>query len=257
MTKSLKEEIETFKNKFSSFTFELNIGHYVGEINDFISQKVYDEDKKLIAIYFRKRFEVQNLLPEKYNVMIYNNEIPLILDSIKKYFYLGKTNYIIANIDNVKYLIYKNFNQINIKEYCNLNNSKNIEYLVQKTFAFNWLMCIKNGMCLSYENNILVKSINPMVSKVSECSTSLILHTIGETGYISNINKDIISPTIINKWFDGKLEIFYETARRLIEGIDIDIFRANLFEIISFYNKEYVDWCNNVYHRFKFIKGVI
>lgn len=253
--KYLKDEINNITDCKCISSF-LNIGHFIGEIEDYISEKIYDEDNNLIHINLNKRFEIQDNFPEKYNIVNYTNEVPLILDSIKKYFYLGKNNYILVTIKGVKYIINKNYNQISIKDYISLNDSKNIEHLIRKIFAFNWIMCVKNGMCLSYEKNILVKSLNPLVTRVNECSTSLILYTIGESGYISDISKDVISTTILNKWFDGKIEIFYKVARNLLEGIDIDFFRNRFVEIINFYNKDYIGWSNSVYERLRFIKGV-
>jgi hypothetical protein len=230
-------------------------GHYIGDIDNFISEKFYknnleSEDKILSSIKLNINIDNQNI----YNVIDYTNEVPLILDSMKSYFFIAKTHYIVANIEGKKYLVYRNQNEVSLNHYLN-NNIKNVEYIVQRIFTFSWLMCIKKGFCLSYEDKIMVKNLNPFLTKVSECKSLLQGFTINEKKYMIDINEDV-STTILSKWFKGEIEIFYNVAKEMLEGVDIEAFRSSFKDVILFYNDDYVCWINSVYNRMKFIKNL-
>jgi hypothetical protein len=251
--KNLYYQIENIK-ECNSIKDIIQTGHYIGSIDKIIDEIIYKNNE---IDKFKINMNLYDDDKLAYNVFKYKNEIPLIVDSMKKYFSLIKNNYVIANIKNERYLIYRSHNHISVEDYLKVNSIKYIIDSVRDIFAFNWFMCVKNGVCLSYEKNIKIRTFNPLITNIGECTLSLLPYTIGETGYISDINKDIISPTILNKWFDGKLETFYKVARRLLEGIDADAFRNYLEEIINFYNKDYISWVNNVYNRVKFIKSCL
>jgi hypothetical protein len=227
-TKNLNYQFENIK-ECNSVRGIFQTGNYIGSIDKIIDEISFFDDEIV-------KFKINTSIDEKfeYSVFKYKNETPLIVDSMKKYFSLIKNNYVIANIKNERYLIYRSHNHISVEDYLKVNSIKYIIDSVRDIFAFNWFMCVKNGVCLSYEKNIKIRTFNPLITNIGECTLSLLPYTIGETGYISDIKKDIISPTILNKWFEGKLENFYKVARRLLEGIDPDTFRNHLEEIISF-----------------------
>ena len=66
-----------------------------------------------------------------------------------------------------------------------------------------------------------------------------------------------VPKNVLNKWFDGSLEVFYKEVKNLIRGIDADDLRSKLIDIVNFYNNDYVSWVNVVYERFRYIRDLV
>jgi hypothetical protein len=261
-----KDELEN--NMICSSVFKLlKWGNYIGNLDELISEKKIEmiRNDKNILIQL-KVFGISDYLNsdihpaikpeyEVFSVIKFKNDIPLILDITKKMFCIYNCDYVIGKIEGEKYLIYKNDNNVSLNDYLQHNEKRNISYLVKLIFVFNWIMCVKNGLCLSYENNIFIKSLNPFVSDTVECKNFIQAFSINENNFTYDADK-VISPTILNKWFDGEVENFYNLARNMLNGINADVFRGKFKEIINFYNPEYIPWSNTVYERISFIKNM-
>lgn len=228
------------------------------EIKEIIPiNEVYDENDTLCKITDSETNTI-------YNVKPFTNEFPLILDEVKKYFYLIKTRYVLSNIKNKTYLIYKNENEFK------LNDIKDKQFLfdnfciyenVKRIILFNWIMNVKYGYSLSFENNILIKTSNPLITKLEECKSILYVYTCNETDFTFNEqsawNRNFEVPkNMLNKWFKGSLEEFYKEAKNLIGGMDADLFRSKFSDIVNYYNNDYISWVNVAYERFRFIKNL-
>ncbi len=261
-------EIENDKVCSSVFDF-INWGHYIGRLDELFQEslklsikqidKIFDKDNNLTHIKVLNSSYSNNTIfnpeYELYNVIKFKDETSLILDKVKKMFYNIKCNYVVGKIDGVKYLIYKNHNEVSLVDYLNRNDKENVDYLIKRIFVFNWIMCVKNGLCLSFENNIFIKSLNLFPTNTIECKDFIHTFSINEYNFTYNVDKTI-SPAILNKWFDGKLEKFYEIAKDSLDGINPETFRGIFKDVINFYNPDYIPWNNVVYERMIFLKNM-
>jgi hypothetical protein len=195
----------------------------------------------------------------KYNIIPFVNEFPLILDEIKKYFYLIRTGYKpMINHNHEIYLMYKNENiiSVNFDKLISIKNSYFYES-VRRIFVFNWIMAIKGGYSIGFENNILVKTSNPLITKIEECDYILHVYTRNETDFNFESERNFEVPkNMLNKWFKGSLEEFYKEAKTLIMGMDADVFRSKFSDIVNYYNNNYISWVNVAYERFRFVKNL-
>lgn len=247
-----------FKEQFNSVK-ELNDSDniyldykYIGSLDKIIIDKQYNENNKLESVILNNSC--------KYKVFPYKNELPLILDLIKKYFYISRTKYDIVYIDKSLYYIFENDNSISLSYYLSKLGkceNYNIKESVKRILAFNWLMCIKNGYSLMFEDDIIIKSDNKMVSKIEECDSLLYCYSYNENDFVIVKNgKSDIPKNALNKWFDGSLEEFYKVVKSMIQGIEADFMRSKILDIVNEYNNDYVVWVNAVYERFRFIKNL-
>jgi hypothetical protein len=242
MYKNLKEQYTNIIEAENS-SFKIFDGNFVGSIDKYIKEKIYDENNKLIKII--------NINNDSFNLLLMTNELPLILDSIKPYFYLIKTKYNIVLIENVKYLMYECENEITLSKYMSSKNDNCfLMENVRRRIVFNWLMCIKKCSKSYYEENIYIKTYNPLITRVEECSNLLKFFTINENDYYTDILKNSEIPkSVLDEWFNGSYEIFYSYVQELLKGIDVNILRSKISNIIGFYNGEYAYWLNSVYDR--------
>lgn len=243
MYKTLKEQFISVKEIKDKSYLVLN-GNYVGKLDNKIVDKLYNIENKLTKIKFIDNEE------NYYNVQIFINELPLIIDSLKNYFYVNKTRYNIGEIDNKKYLFYESTNEIPFTEF-NKNNKESelIKSHIRKIIIFQYLMCIK-PLNSSIENNIFVKSNNSLITKIEECDSLISFYTFNENDYYMDINKSPEIPKIlINSWFNGDLNFFNECIKQNLNGIDANTLRNKLNDIVSFYNSDYKCWINSVFNR--------
>jgi hypothetical protein len=251
----------------------VDYGHYIGNLDKLINEnqiiKVI-ENQEILRLKISKSQSIKNLFDNQpnypefrsflepnetlYNVIKYTNAIPLILDTIKKIFYISRCDYIVGEIKDKKYLIYKNYNEVSLNDYLKRNGKDNVSRQVQSIFIFNWLMCVKNGLTPAYENNIYIKSINPFITDIIECSDCLQAFSINENNFLYDTEREI-SSGILTKWFDGNLEKFYKMSKSFLEGINIENFRYRFRDVVNFYDNDYIPWVNSVYDRMNFIKN--
>jgi hypothetical protein len=224
-------------------------GSDIGNIDHLINEKFFSENKKLHKVKLNNNGYL--------SLNEFDNEFPLILDTLKKYFNVFPTLYNIVYINNKKYLAYPFSNEISLSEYVNYNNKKQkrINSLllddIRNLFVFNWLMCVKN----SYE--ILVRPFSECkFIDTKECD-SLILFSIGEKTFHYLESDSGLPKTIINEWFEKSVELFYDYAIKMVKSINPDIFRNEITEIVNKHgNDTFVSWVNVVYNRIRDIKNL-
>jgi hypothetical protein len=182
-------------------------------------------------------------------------EYPLVLDIVKTYFRIYKTNYHSVTVEGVKYLASISHNEVSLEDY--IKSCNGIENLrpslindIRRIFAFNWIMCVTSNN----DNKIYIRNLDHTSLEVllpgkdgvrslessdsgSHASRSIVYpFTFNERGYskdyipgatrTTDIANSDISEKILNKWFKGDREFFYEHVKRLID-------RANLFKTDS------------------------
>ncbi len=254
MFKNLKEQLKSVK-EINDKTYLIFNGDYVGKLDNKISNKIFldstNSENKLTKISFIDNEGVY------YNVQKFTNELPLIIDKIKSYFYLINTRYNIGEIDNVKYLYYEYSNEIPFSQFKD-ENKENFFVIsnMRRIIIFQYLMCIKPLNC-SIENNIFVRSNNPLITRPQECNFLLHFYTVNENDYFMDLNKGFEIPnTLINTWFDGDINIFNECISQSLKGIDANVLRNKLSDIVKFYNDDYKYWINSVYNRVLNFKNI-
>jgi hypothetical protein len=232
---------------------------------DFKGTRTEGSDKERSS---RNPLDSEEIEGVKYNIIPFVNEFLLILDDIKKYFYLIRTGYKpMINDNNEIYLMYKNENiiSVNFDKLISIKNSYFYES-VRRIFVFNWIMAVKGGYSIGFENNILVKTSNPLITKIEECDYILYVYTHNENGFNFESERNFEVPkNMLNKWFKPKgirnqgkkpLDEFYKEAKNLIMEMDADVFRSKFSDIVNYYNPNYNNWVNVAYERFKFIKNL-
>lgn len=243
-------------------------GKYMGNIDKHIIEKIYQEKegsgskRETPEPSFSKLIRIKLGEDKIYNCYKFTNELTLIVDLIKKYFFIRRNFYDVVSITNEKnikelYIIYEYENDITLMEY--KSDNKKIGYLVndsiKRIIAFNWLLCIKRGTN-NIENKIFVRSGIKHLTRVKECR-SVILFTNPEKNYYLNSETSFDIPKhILNEWFEGKIENFYISMKEMIRGIDENYFREELKKIIGLYNNDYLYWLNSVIERFRFVKNM-
>jgi hypothetical protein len=270
MSKIIKQ-IEFIKDKEIDSLINLTLdGNYIGNIDNFIKEKFYKEGN-LYRIIIGFPQENNLYMSEKfvYNVTKYTNEFPIIIDKVKNFFNLISVRYNIVTINKENYLIYKNYNEVTLKDYLEIiDNSEQDSYKnqkikddVKKVIGFSWLMCIKNGAYSGvggFENNILIKPYNSIVTNIKEYNSPVFLYSINDKKYGLKLSDTSLNipENALNKWFDGSLEEFYKVVKSMIQGIEADFMRSKILDIVNEYNNDYVVWVNAVYERFRFIKNL-
>lgn len=223
------------------YIFSFN-GENVGEINQYIKLKHFTNENKL----YRLELNIQNNLT--INVVKYKNLFPLIINEIKPIFSILNVRYNIVLIDGIKYLAYKNYNNIPLEEYVKESNYKNsLAHLdLQRLFVFNWLMCLGSN----YENNIYVfpNSNNPHLINVKK-STNVFFISIKEHSFKYLSTDCIISRHIIKEYFNNSEEQFYKIAKNMVRDIDINALRQEMNKIVNKYDNDFIGWVNVVYDR--------
>jgi hypothetical protein len=223
----------------NAFNFNGSFIDCIEESN--IKEKLFDDDKRLNRI---------QLVNNSYlNVYPFNNEFPLILDSVKRYFNVFPTLYNVGIIDNKKYLLSPYKNDISLEEYVTYRrtakNESNI-HDIRNIFVFNWIMCVKN----SYD--IYVRPFSSVDFLDTKKCDSVIFFSKGEKTFHYFEEKSDVPKLIISEWFDKSVELFYEYAINMIKNIDCDKFRFEITKIILGYkNQEYLSWLNVVYNRIR------
>lgn len=222
----------------------------VGDIDRLITEKFFDEDNEL----YKLRLNIDNNLI--INVFKFKNKFPLLINKIKKYFSVNAMNYNIVSIDNIKYYAYMNNNNVPLKEYVKTVDIKYelSAYHIKKNLAFNWLMCIT----LNCENNFYVFSTNidPFIADMKNAK-NVSVKFINEKNFKTDITNHSISKVLLNKYFKGSEEEFQKTVKKLVNEVDVDIFRIKVKEIIQEIDPELIPWLNSVYNNIVFAKGFV
>jgi hypothetical protein len=220
-----------------------------GDIDKFIAEKFINDNRDLYKL--RLKSENKNLYV---NVFKYKNDFPLILDEIKKYFPVYKTNYAIVNIEGEKYLAYKSTNSIPLKEYLEHTNIERSTKKrdIQRIFIFNYIMCVNSN----FENKIYVFPYdeNDILVDIRYCDC-IMLKCVNEKSFKQDSSNEI-SKRILKEFFDGSIENFYKLAYEMVKGIDNDKLKWELEKIVSKYDDNYVYWINAVYIKFQEIKNL-
>jgi hypothetical protein len=211
-----------------------------------IVKKFYNDKGKLDKIELSiKDYNDSNLI---LNTITYKNDFPIILNEIKKFFYIPSVEYYITIIENKKYLVYENNNCINLKDYIKEQDLKNDMrcYNLKRVLAFNYLMCINSN----FENKIYVfpNNLNPYIMNNLKMER-VNFKTINEKSFKYDCNKVEISNYIIKEWFNNSLEDFRKVSKDLVKGINPEILRQEMLKICKKYNDDYVSWVNSVYSK--------
>jgi hypothetical protein len=220
-----------------SFIFNFDNLTDVGDIDEYIEEKFFNEKKKL----YKVKLNIQNNLV--INVYKFKNIFPLLINEIRKFFRgINVTQYNIATIEGVKYLVYENMNNISLNEYNNKNSIftyHNIQYIL----CLNYILCIHSN----FEKNIIVKPLhfNPYVIDVKN-SDFVTFKTIKEKSFKFKIIDHIISKSILDKWFNGSLEEFQKKVKFLVNEIDPYALHQEMVKICYKYDDTYVSWANIV-----------
>lgn len=197
-----------------------------------------------------------------------HREYPLVLDHVKKLFRIYKTKYYHCQLDNLKYLARLCINEISLDDYIkmfspleisNKNKITNIGLRpsfineVQRIISFNWIMCITTT---NTESKIYVRCLNPSVKITQDNFRDIIVYpfTCNEKDYSKDITCCDISDKILNKWFFGSREVFYEHIKKLMKDINIEDFKIQFEKIIQYINPLLLPWVNVVYNRMESIQ---
>jgi hypothetical protein len=220
----------------------------VGEIDNIISEKFYNDKNKLFKIKLNNDLIL--------NVFKYKNDFPLILDEVKPLFNMLRTKYNIVIIDKIKYYAYKNLNNTPLKEYVKHNVIKNtMKHIdLQQIFIFNYLMCINSN----FENNIYVF---PSYDRASIIDTKyeycVSFKVINEKSYKYDSSDSEISKRILKEWFNNSIDDFLRIASKMVRSMDPDLLRFELLKIVRKYNDDYVSWVNSVYNKVREVRGML
>ena len=219
---------------------------YIGPIDDDICEKIgkYDNTGKL------KQIRLKNGL--LLNVTKYVNNFTLILEDIKPVFEVLKTKYHIANVDGTDYLIYKSYNSVKLSEYhkSNKNFKRTLAYYdLQRTFVFNWLMCLNVN-----ESKIYVFPSFDKFEVVDVLKSDYVFFKIiNEKSFICDAKNNYPTKTLIDKWFDGSYEKFFDLATLMTKDINPSSLKILMNKIIIKYDskntKNYEAWINAVQER--------
>ncbi len=225
-------------------------GTDVGCIDEYITEKYQEKNSK--NKFDKIKISIQNDLI--LSVYKYKNKFPLIINELKKYFCVLNINYDVATIEGDKYLIYQNLNNRKLLDYVQNIDIKNeiIQYRIQKIFIFNYLMCINSN----FEKNILVFSdnLNPFITDMKN-TKNILLKFIKEKSFKLDISKHEISKVVLDKYFNGSLELFRKITKEVVDEIEPDSFRQEALKIVRKYDESYIPWVNNIYENIKYAKG--
>jgi hypothetical protein len=214
-------------------------GSNLGKIDELIKTRNY-KNGKLYTI----ELKINDLV---LGVKKYKTPFALILNEAKKIFNVSFVDYNLVNIDNIVYLAYKYNNSVSLQDYHENNDFKGkIRHIyLQRTFVFNWLMFVNSNhenkihvVPRKYCNDISVDTIN---------SDAVTFVTTGEKSFKFKDIKYNISNNVIEEWFDGSRENFYDVVSKMIKPIDPELLRIELLKIVKKYDESYVSWVNIVY----------
>jgi hypothetical protein len=218
---------------------------YIGEIKQYIKRPIYNEKGKLEKLELNIQ---DNLIV---NVINYKNNFTFIINECKNIFNIIETNYNIVSINDKPYLIYKNYNDIPLKN-ITITDFSNL-YRLQKVFVFNWLMCIN----CNFENKIRVL---PDFHNYEVCdirnSTNLFFKTVGEKSFKKDNYEDILPRHIIKKYFNDSVENFYEIVKIMLKDIDVDSLKNKLIKLCKENGEDYIYWVNTVYKHLLNLKNL-
>lgn len=220
-------------------------------IDKLIVEKIFNDKNKLHKV----KLVLKDGEDETLSVFKYKNDFPLILDNIKKYFTVFETKYIIVMIDNVKYLAYKDLDNIPLKEYLKFNNLDNSykKYEIQQIFIFNYIMCINSN----FEDKIYVfPSFCENIISDMIYTDSVFFKVVNEKSYKYDSNNSEISKRILKEWFNDSVEKFQEMSYEMVKAINPEKLKWELERIVSKYDNSYVAWINSVYNKVKEVKGM-
>lgn len=260
--KTFIDEIENFDSSKSQLLSEQ--GRYIGPIethNKHVKtniHKIFNDEGKLSHIILDPQYV--NYIPKsnivhKFNVIKLTSYVPIILDIMKIFFHLCVNNSFVGEIESERYIFFRNMNEIPLSEFMKYKNDKQVNYLAKRILAFHWLMGLKKGFNSSSEQRIYVKNLNPATNNVFDSSALLMLMSYDDNDYIRS--PDINIPRImINKWYGGKIQNFYDVCRELLCDINVETFRNILKDTIIYYDPDLISWVNIVYERMSFIKGL-
>ena len=226
-----------------------NLNHI--NIDKLIIEKIFNDKNKLHKVKLKLKDEEELVL----SVFKYKNDFPLILDEVKRHFTIFEAKYIIVIIDNVKYIAYKDFDNIPLKEYLKYNNLDNTykKYELQQVFIFNYIMCINSN----FEDKIYVfPSFCETIISDMRYASSVFFKVINEKSYKYDSDESEISKRILKEWFDDSLEKFQEMSYEMVKGINPEKLKWELERIVSKYDNNYVSWINSVYNKVKEVKGM-
>jgi hypothetical protein len=213
----------------------------IGEIDNYINRKYYDDNGYLIKV----DLNIQDNL--SLTLIKYKNDFPLILDEIKHYFGICKTFYNIVVIDKVKYLAFRNLNEISLKEYKSYKESNKEICMIdaRAMYVFYYLMCIKD-ISLNEDNSFYIRPLLKSDIVDTKNTSSFCLISIDNKSFYY-FSKDCKIPiSIIKEWFDNSLELFYKYVGEMVKDIDVDKFKFKVLEIVKSYDENYISWVNAV-----------
>ncbi len=218
--------------KFDNFTNS-------GSIDDYILNKIYDKNRKIIGA----NLNIQDNL--FINVFKYKNDFPLILNEVKCILGCNYVKYGIVYIKDEKYLAYENSNNISLKNHLDLDIIKsNYDInLIRNLFIINYILHVN----INY--NICIFNTNSCETDDILNFTSIKFHSVNEKN-----SKDIgnrIFNGIFKKYFDDSIELFERTEKSVLDKIEPEMLKQEMFKICIKYNKdrdkEYISWINKVY----------
>jgi hypothetical protein len=231
----------------SLLKFNFDNSKDLGSIDEYIVEKIYNEKKEL----YRAKLNIQrDMIIDVFEHK--KNNLPLVLNEAKKLLNVAYIGYNIVTIEGKKYLAYESLNNIPLKDYKVDIKNNFLKYNIQKIFVINYLLCVK----FNYENKIFAFSrhFNPYVIDMS-VSKNVIFNSVNEKFFPYDITKYEIPDTILNKYFNGSLEIFRKIAKRIVNEIDAEAFKQEILTIARKHDDKCVNWTNSVYDMFIRAKG--
>jgi hypothetical protein len=236
-------------------------GTSLGEIHQYITSKIFASDYKTSGSIERVILRTDDK-PVELNLYRVYKEYPLCLDQIKRLFKIYRTKYHFVTIEKVKYLACLHHNEISIDEYIRIYCDGKIENMrptlvneIQRIIAFNWLMCITSNS----DNKIYVRRLDYKPLTLDFKTDIVYPFTFGEKGYSLDTTKCDIAEKLLQKWFSGSRELFYDHIKRLAYDIglnstsnkdeSIDNFKLKIIEIINRVNPSLSPWVDIIYNR--------
>jgi hypothetical protein len=207
----------------------------IGCIDEYILER-YHKNDKLHSVKLRT---YKNTI---LNLIKYKSAFPIIVNHIKYFFGVSEINTVIVTIDNVKYIGYENENSVPLSEYT--GDKFFLKNNIRDLIAFNHIMNINSN----YEKNIFLFPVSTEPYTVNTRKSCLVIPVfINEKSFKLNSDDNQISKPILDKWFDGSMEVFENCVRKMVNSVDHNSVRFRMKEIVNKYDSNYLTWLNVVY----------
>lgn len=234
-----------------------------------ITNDVYDHHQIRIgnSDNFENRYKIKISKKEHCIKILKYNDFILILDEFKKFFKIPYASKFIAILNSHKYIAVKCDDEVLLKDMDieTLFNCSSFLNEIRRVFIFRYIMCLgsNNDSKIDVQMKKIKIGLNTTILYIPVCSK--------EVNYKTEFNSESnhIPKVLVEKWFDDKYELVYDTIKEMLADVDIDKFKIFMKDVIfnhikSIRNSEEKDdikrlrelesliwWCNAVYDRMR------